>query len=289
MWFHRPFRVDEWLMYQQRAISTGASRGLAGGAPVHRRRRAGGQRRAGRPCEVHAVSITIRCTAVAFALMIAGCAGSDDADEPVESGPDITLGTVPDPAATDPAPSEPAQTDPPATDVASRACDHIVDDAHAVARCGSSDTGPVRRRGHAGHHAPGPAARTRGPTARVVDVRAAGRGDRCRRGQPAVRRAEDRNGGRIRRRVRCRGVRHCDRGRSRLHPGRRTGTARPCLPPRGEPRLRQLHQRRRRHRHRRIRRRPGDLRLRPGDLPRGADRRPAVRQPQRRRTRLRTR
>ncbi|WP_051062754.1 acyl-CoA thioesterase [Ilumatobacter nonamiensis] len=32
MWFHRPFRVDEWLMYQQSAISTGASRGLAGGA-----------------------------------------------------------------------------------------------------------------------------------------------------------------------------------------------------------------------------------------------------------------
>ncbi|WP_420452704.1 acyl-CoA thioesterase [Ilumatobacter sp.] len=32
MWFHRPFRVDEWLMYQQGAISTGASRGLAGGS-----------------------------------------------------------------------------------------------------------------------------------------------------------------------------------------------------------------------------------------------------------------
>ncbi len=32
MWFHRPFRVDEWLMYQQRAISTSGSRGLAGGA-----------------------------------------------------------------------------------------------------------------------------------------------------------------------------------------------------------------------------------------------------------------
>ncbi|MGA9279462.1 acyl-CoA thioesterase [Ilumatobacter sp.] len=32
MWFHRPFRVDEWLMYQQQAISTGAARGLAGGA-----------------------------------------------------------------------------------------------------------------------------------------------------------------------------------------------------------------------------------------------------------------
>ena len=32
MWFHRPFQVDEWLMYQQRAISTGDARGLAGGA-----------------------------------------------------------------------------------------------------------------------------------------------------------------------------------------------------------------------------------------------------------------
>ncbi len=32
MWFHRRFRVDDWLLYQQRALSTGASRGLAGGA-----------------------------------------------------------------------------------------------------------------------------------------------------------------------------------------------------------------------------------------------------------------
>ena len=32
MWFHRPFRVDEWLMYQQLPISTGRARGLAGGA-----------------------------------------------------------------------------------------------------------------------------------------------------------------------------------------------------------------------------------------------------------------
>ena len=32
MWFHRPFRVDEWLLYQQRAVSTGQARGLAGGA-----------------------------------------------------------------------------------------------------------------------------------------------------------------------------------------------------------------------------------------------------------------
>jgi acyl-CoA thioesterase-2 len=32
MWFHRPFRADEWLLYDQRAISTGSARGLAGGA-----------------------------------------------------------------------------------------------------------------------------------------------------------------------------------------------------------------------------------------------------------------
>lgn len=32
MWFHRPFRADEWLLYDQSAISTGTARGLAGGA-----------------------------------------------------------------------------------------------------------------------------------------------------------------------------------------------------------------------------------------------------------------
>jgi acyl-CoA thioesterase-2 len=32
MWFHRPFRADEWLLYDQHAISTSAARGLAGGA-----------------------------------------------------------------------------------------------------------------------------------------------------------------------------------------------------------------------------------------------------------------
>lgn len=32
MWFHRPFRADEWLLYQQRALSSGSARGLAGGA-----------------------------------------------------------------------------------------------------------------------------------------------------------------------------------------------------------------------------------------------------------------
>jgi acyl-CoA thioesterase-2 len=31
MWFHRPFRADEWLLYQQEAVSTGAARGLASG------------------------------------------------------------------------------------------------------------------------------------------------------------------------------------------------------------------------------------------------------------------
>jgi acyl-CoA thioesterase-2 len=32
MWFHRPFRADEWLLYDQTSFSTGAGRGLAGGA-----------------------------------------------------------------------------------------------------------------------------------------------------------------------------------------------------------------------------------------------------------------
>ena len=32
MWFHRPFRADEWLLYDQTSFSTGAARGLAGGA-----------------------------------------------------------------------------------------------------------------------------------------------------------------------------------------------------------------------------------------------------------------
>jgi acyl-CoA thioesterase-2 len=32
MWFHRPFRADDWLLYDQSAISSGVGRGLAGGA-----------------------------------------------------------------------------------------------------------------------------------------------------------------------------------------------------------------------------------------------------------------
>lgn len=31
MWFHRPFRADDWLLYDQQPISTGGARGLAGG------------------------------------------------------------------------------------------------------------------------------------------------------------------------------------------------------------------------------------------------------------------
>lgn len=31
MWFHRPFRADDWLLYQQRPISDSGARGLAGG------------------------------------------------------------------------------------------------------------------------------------------------------------------------------------------------------------------------------------------------------------------
>jgi acyl-CoA thioesterase II len=32
MWFHRPFRADDWLLYDQWAISTSGARGLAGGS-----------------------------------------------------------------------------------------------------------------------------------------------------------------------------------------------------------------------------------------------------------------
>jgi acyl-CoA thioesterase-2 len=32
MWFHRPFRADEWLLYDQTALSSSSARGLAGGS-----------------------------------------------------------------------------------------------------------------------------------------------------------------------------------------------------------------------------------------------------------------
>jgi len=31
MWFHRPFRADDWLLYDQHSVSTGSARGLATG------------------------------------------------------------------------------------------------------------------------------------------------------------------------------------------------------------------------------------------------------------------
>ena len=32
MWFHRPFRADDWLLYQQTSLSASDARGLAGGS-----------------------------------------------------------------------------------------------------------------------------------------------------------------------------------------------------------------------------------------------------------------
>ena len=32
MWFHRPFRANEWMLYDQVALSTSGARGLAGGS-----------------------------------------------------------------------------------------------------------------------------------------------------------------------------------------------------------------------------------------------------------------
>jgi acyl-CoA thioesterase-2 len=32
MWFHRPFRADEWLLYEQHALSSSSARGLASGS-----------------------------------------------------------------------------------------------------------------------------------------------------------------------------------------------------------------------------------------------------------------
>jgi acyl-CoA thioesterase-2 len=32
MWFHRPFRMDEWLLYVFEAVSTSNARGLARGS-----------------------------------------------------------------------------------------------------------------------------------------------------------------------------------------------------------------------------------------------------------------
>ena len=49
MWFHRPFRADEWLLYDQHAVSHGRRAGLAGGAIFTRDGRARRERGAGGP------------------------------------------------------------------------------------------------------------------------------------------------------------------------------------------------------------------------------------------------
>ena len=49
MWFHRPFRADEWLLYDQDTPSTSGGRGLAYGFIFTERRRPRGHGRARRP------------------------------------------------------------------------------------------------------------------------------------------------------------------------------------------------------------------------------------------------
>ena len=49
LWFHRPFRADEWFLYDCTSPSASGARGLATGRHVHRGRPAHRQRRPGRP------------------------------------------------------------------------------------------------------------------------------------------------------------------------------------------------------------------------------------------------
>ena len=49
MWFHRPFRADEWMLYSQDSPSANGGRGLARGHDLHPRRRPRGDGGAGRP------------------------------------------------------------------------------------------------------------------------------------------------------------------------------------------------------------------------------------------------
>ena len=49
MWFHRPFRADEWLLYDMDSPSAYGARGLARGFLLHPRRHLGGVDGAGRP------------------------------------------------------------------------------------------------------------------------------------------------------------------------------------------------------------------------------------------------
>ncbi len=81
MWFHRPFRADEWLLYDQHALSTGSARGLAGGAVVLGRRTARRERRPGGPGEGRSMIAARRVVALTAALglvVIAACSDDDD-------------------------------------------------------------------------------------------------------------------------------------------------------------------------------------------------------------------
>ena len=49
MWFHRPFKADEWMLYSQDSPSASGGRGLARGHDLHPRRRPCGDRRPGGP------------------------------------------------------------------------------------------------------------------------------------------------------------------------------------------------------------------------------------------------
>lgn len=62
---------------------------------------------------------TTRFAAIVVALVIAGCTDDDGADPPTASGPDITLGTLPDPSteSADTPPTEPPSTETSAPDV----------------------------------------------------------------------------------------------------------------------------------------------------------------------------
>ena len=73
MWFHRPFRADEWLLYDQHALSTGSARGLAGGAIFTDRRHARRQRGPRGPGEGGPVTARRRGPPVAVAVgVVAG-------------------------------------------------------------------------------------------------------------------------------------------------------------------------------------------------------------------------
>ena len=74
MWFHRPFRADEWLLYDQDSPSAGGARGLARGLDLHRRRRPGGFRRAG-VSDPGGHHVKARALFLAAVLLLGACSG----------------------------------------------------------------------------------------------------------------------------------------------------------------------------------------------------------------------